>query len=378
MATTAFRRPVSHEDRLSLVDHLDELRSRIIVCAAAIAVIFAVCLWQNGPLLKIVNDPLASQTQKNINKGRGPLGQTSLAQQSVKRLALENKALLTTLSRPGSGLSDSVRATLKARIAGVDAALAKLPKEVPGNKPVTLGIGEPFSTTLLVSLYFTLLLAMPIILWQLYAFILPAFSGEERKLALPLMSMIPILFLCGVVFGYFLVLPAALKFLQNFNADQFNVLVQAKDYYRFAAITLLALGLVFQVPVGILALTRLGVVKVSTLRKNRRYAIVACAVVAMVLPGTDPVSMLIQLGPLLLLYEGSILLARVLVGERESVFAGRFGDDDDEDDEDDEERPDEDEEEDDPWPRLDDDDDGDDEGNGDDDDEGGQPAPVLT
>ncbi len=342
MATTALRRPVSPEDRLSLIEHLDELRSRLVVCAIAVAVIFGICLWQNGALLKIVNDPLASQTQHNINKGRGPLGQTSLAQQAVKRLALEDRAFLRTLAAPGSGLSAQVRSTIRTRIAGVDAAIAKLPKEVPGNKPVTLGIGEPFSTTLTVSLYFTLLLAMPIILWQLYAFILPAFSGEERKLALPLMSMIPVLFLCGVVFGYFLVLPAALKFLQNFNADQFNVLVQAKDYYRFAALTLLALGLVFQVPVGILALTRLGVVKVSTLRKNRRYAIVVCAVVAMVLPGTDPVSMLIQLVPLLLLYEGSILLARVLVGEREGVFSGRFGgdddgeaDDDDEDDEDD-------------------------------------------
>ena len=334
MATTALRRPVSHDDRLSLVEHLDELRSRLIVCVAAIVVIFAVCFWQNGPLLKIVNDPLASQTQSNVNKGRGPLGQTSLAQQAVKKLALQDRAFLQTLAAPDSGLSAAARATIRTRIAGINVAIAKLPKEVPGNKPVTLGIGEPFSTTLTVTLYFTLLLAMPLVLWQLYAFVLPAFSGDERKIALPLMAMIPVLFLCGVVFGYYLVLPAALKFLQNFNADQFNVLVQAKDYYRFAALTLLALGFVFQVPVGILALTRLGVVKVSTLRKNRRYAIVICAVIAMVLPGTDPVSMLIQLVPLLLLYELSILLARVLVGERESVFAGHFGSDDDDEDED--------------------------------------------
>jgi sec-independent protein translocase protein TatC len=126
--------------------------------------------------------------------------------------------------------------------------------------------------------------------------------------------MIPFLFIAGVVFGYFLVMPAAVRFLQNFNADEFNILVQARDYYRFTAITLLAVGLVFQIPVGILALTRLGVVSVEQLRRNRRYAILALAVVAMLLPGTDPITMLIMLVPLLLLYEASILLARVFGG----------------------------------------------------------------
>jgi sec-independent protein translocase protein TatC len=113
-----------------------------------------------------------------------------------------------------------------------------------------------------------------------------------------------------VAFGYFLVLPAAVRFLQNFNTDQFAILVQARDYYRFVAMTLMATGLVFQIPVGIVALTRLHVITVEQLRRNRRYAIVGCAVVAMVLPGTDPVSMLIQMVPLVLLFELSVFLAR--------------------------------------------------------------------
>jgi sec-independent protein translocase protein TatC len=162
---------------------------------------------------------------------------------------------------------------------------------------------------LTVSFYFALLLALPIILYQLYAFVLPAFSPRERRVATPLMMMIPVLFVTGVAFGYTVVLPPAVNFLQDFNADSFNVLVQARDYYRFSAIVLLALGLVFQVPVAILAATRLGVVTPAQLRSNRRYAILACAVLAMVLPGTDPVTMLLEMVPLVVLYELSILLA---------------------------------------------------------------------
>ena len=162
---------------------------------------------------------------------------------------------------------------------------------------------------------------MPFLLWQAYAFVLPAFSPEERRIALPLLMMIPGLFLIGVAFGYFLVLPAAVRFLQNFNADNFNILIQGRDYYRFAALTLVAMGIVFQVPVGILALTRTGVLSVQQLRRNRRYAFVICFVVATPLPGTDPVSMIIESLMLYLLYEVGILLSAVLVRPREPAAA---------------------------------------------------------
>ena len=118
------------------------------------------------------------------------------------------------------------------------------------------------------------------------------------------------LFIAGIAFGYFVVLPAATKFLLNFNDAQFNIQVRAKEYYGFFAQTLLACGLVFQVPVGILAVTRLGIVKVEQLTKNRRYAYLGCAVVAAALPGVDPVSMLLETAPLIVLYEISIVLAR--------------------------------------------------------------------
>jgi sec-independent protein translocase protein TatC len=318
MASTALRRPVGHEDRLSLIEHLDELRSRLIICLLVLAVAVGGCFAFNGTLLKVINEPLNRETQANVNKGRGPLGQVAKINQGAAAIGRDLDDVIAVLNRPGSGVSAATRAALARKRPQIAAHLKALPK-VSGNKPVTLGVGEPFSNTLLVSAYFGVLLAMPFLLWQLYAFVLPAFSPGERRVAMPLLMMIPGLFLLGVAFGYFLVLPAAVNFLQNFNADDFNILVQAKDYYRFAALTLVAMGLVFQVPVGILALTRFGVLTVEKLRRNRRYAFVGCFVIATPLPGVDPVSMIIESLMLYALYEVGIVLASVFVRPRENA-----------------------------------------------------------
>jgi sec-independent protein translocase protein TatC len=233
-------KPASFDDRMSLVDHLDELRARLVVCLAIFGVALALCFWQNHLLLEVASAPL-------------PTGHEKL---------------------------------------------------------ITFGVTEPFTTTLTVSAYAAIILALPFVLYQLYAFLLPAFSKQQQRMIVPLLMMIPVLFIAGVAFGYFLVLPAAAKFLLNFNDSQFNVQVQAKQYYGFFAMTLLACGVVFQVPVGILSVTRLGIVKVEQLTKNRRYAYLVCAIVAAALPGIDPVSMLLEMAPLVVLYELSILLAK--------------------------------------------------------------------
>jgi sec-independent protein translocase protein TatC len=121
--------------------------------------------------------------------------------------------------------------------------------------------------------------------------------------------MVPFLFIAGVVFGYFVVVPAAIKFLTHFNADEFNTQIRAREYYSFVALALLSIGILFQIPIGILAAVRVGITTPAQLRKNRRYAILVIAVVAMLLPGVDPVTMLLSMAPLIVLYELSILLA---------------------------------------------------------------------
>jgi len=232
---------ISYEDEVSVVEHLDELRSRIVVSITVFGVALALCFWQNHLLLELANGPLPSNHDKLI----------------------------------------------------------------------TFGISEPFTTTMTVAAYGAIILSLPIILYQAYAYLLPAFSDHQRRTIMPLLLLIPVLFIAGIAFGYFVVLPAATKFLLNFNDSQFNIQVRAREYYSFFASTLLACGVVFQVPVGILAVTRLGIVKVRQLQQNRRYAYLGCAVVAAALPGVDPVSMLLETAPLIALYELSIVLARV-------------------------------------------------------------------
>jgi len=234
-------RSASFEDRLTLVQHLDELRTRVVVSISAFAVAFTVCFWQNSRLLDIANAPL------------------------------------------------------------------------PGDRtPITLGVAEPFTTTVTITLYAAIVISLPVILYQAYAYMLPALTDRERRVILPFLVIAPVLFCAGVVFGYFVVLPAATKFLLNFNESQFNIQIRAKDYYSFFTMMLGVMGLIFQLPIGILAVTRLGIVTPKQLAQNRRYAYLAIAVVAMALPGTDPISMLLEMAPLIVLFEASLVLARVV------------------------------------------------------------------
>ncbi len=302
---------IGHGDRLSLVDHLQELRGRLIVSLVAVALTFGLCMWQNHALLNIINKPLSHETQKQVRAGNGPLGATYTVQQNARALATELQVVVGALQRPGSGASPATRAALAPVGPRLRRQISSLSAGPQGNKPVTLGIGEPFTTTIGIALIFALILALPVILYELYGFLLPAFSPEQRSVTTPLMLAIPFLFVAGVLFGYFVVLQAAVRFFQNFNSGQFNVLVQANQYYHFAAVTLLAMGLVFQVPVGILAATRAGVVTTRQLRHNRRYAILACGAVAAFLPG-DVVTLILETVPLYLLFELSVLIARLI------------------------------------------------------------------
>jgi sec-independent protein translocase protein TatC len=299
-------RPVGHEDRLSVVGHLDELRTRLIVSALAVVVAFGFCFWQNHRLLHLIDSPLAHQTQQQVRDGHGPLGATYQVQQSARDLAVQLGTVAGALrtERPHSRLDASL-ATVQVQLKRDVSRLSAPPQ---GDRPVTLGIGEPFTTTLTVSLIFALILSLPVLLHQLYAFMMPALDPKHRRRMMPLTVAVPFLFIAGVAFGYVVVLPAAVHFFQNFNSGQFNVLVQASQYYKFAATTMLAMGLLFEVPVAILAVTSAGVITPRQLRHNRRYAIGACALVAAVLPG-DAITMLLETVPLYLLFEVGVLFA---------------------------------------------------------------------
>ena len=233
-------KPIRHDEEVSLVDHLDELRSRIIYSLIALALAFGLCFWQSSLVLDIAAAPLPEADRQLI----------------------------------------------------------------------VLAPAEAFMTTVTVCLYAAIIVAAPFISFQIFAYVLPAFSPRERRAIMPLVIAIPALFIAGVVFSYFVVMPAAVDFLLSFNSDQFSTELRAREYYSFFATTMIAGGIVFQVPVIVLALVRLRIVTIAQLRKNRRYAYLGIAVIAAALPGVDPITMLIEMVPLLLLYELSILLAR--------------------------------------------------------------------
>ena len=321
-------KPVGHEDRLSLVEHLDELRTRIIICLATFVVAFGVCLWQDDFILDTINRPLAEATVRDCGEFRqDPLEQASCWQQSMKALSEEIAQLSRSLAASSSD-SPALERQAEAVARAADAAVAATPRGSP-RRPVTLGVGEPFTATVTVAAYAAILISLPLLLYQLYAFVLPAFSPTERKVAVPLMLGVPFLFISGVAFGYFVVLPAAVTFLQNFNDENDDILLQARDYYRVAVMLMGVMGLLFQLPILILAVTRMGIVSTRQLKRNRGYALLAIAVVAALLPGTDPVTMLSMMVPMIALYELSILLASLLDrrAARAEASADENGDD---------------------------------------------------
>ena len=231
-------KPAEYDDRMTLVEHLDELRSRIVICLVALGLAFALCFWQSDLLFDIAKSPL------------------------------------------------------------------------DGRELLTLSPTEPFFTTVELAGYGAALIALPLLFYQLYAFVLPAFSPHERSTLRPFVVAIPVLFLAGVAFAYFVVLPVAIEFLLDFNSEQFNTQVRSKEYFSFFGLTMLAMALLFQIPIVMLSLTRLEIVEPEFFSHNRRYAIFIISVVAAALPGGDPVSMLLIMFPLVLLYEGSIVVAR--------------------------------------------------------------------
>jgi sec-independent protein translocase protein TatC len=297
---------VGHDAQLSVVDHLDELRSRMIVALLALAVSFGLCFWQNHAILRLVNQPLAHNTQQQVRAGHGPLGATYSVQLNARDVARQLGAVVTTLRTQHQ--SPAAQASLATVQKNLEKDVKRLSATPQGDRPVTLGIGEPFTATLTVTLIFALILALPVILLQAYGFFMPAIEPELRRRMLPVTLAIPALFAAGVAFGY-----AVVHFFQNFNSGEFNVLVQANQYYKFAATVLLAMGLLFQVPVAIIAVTRAGLITPRQLRRNRRWAVLACCLVAAILPG-DAITMLLETLPLYGLFELSVMIAAF--GER--------------------------------------------------------------
>jgi sec-independent protein translocase protein TatC len=191
-----------------------------------------------------------------------------------------------------------------------DTIISWLSKPLPDDtKPITLSPTEPFTTSFNVAFYAAIALAIPVLVWQLWSFLAPAFDVHHQKTVVRLVIVATVLLAIGMAFAYWVVLPTAIPFLLNFDSDLYNAQVRAKDYYSFAIVTILACGILFELPIFILGLVRLGIVPASRLRSNRRIGVGICIIIVVLLPGVDFVSMGLQAIPVLLLFEGSIWAA---------------------------------------------------------------------
>jgi sec-independent protein translocase protein TatC len=188
-----------------------------------------------------------------------------------------------------------------------------LNQPLPPNKrqPVTFGIAEPFITSLKVSLYAGFLMALPIVLWQIWAFLAPAMQYGTQRVIAGFSLFATALLVAGLTFGYFVALPAAVHFLTNFDKTHYTILIRASAYYSFASLVLLVMGLVFELPIFILGLVRLRVLSAAQLRTHWRWGIVAMVALAVALPGVDPVTTSIEALPLIALYFLSVALAAI-------------------------------------------------------------------
>jgi len=230
---------LAREDDATLVEHLEELRRRILTAIAAVAVGTAVAFFFHG-------------------------------------------RILDWLARP-------------------------LP---PAHRHVAaFGVTEPFSVSLAVSLYAGVLLALPVILWQTWSFLAPAVDAAAERQILGLAVFGAVLAAAGLAFGYGILLPRAVHWLTSYDTSHFRILIRASSYYSFVTSVLLGVACVFELPLVVLALVRLGVLTSAALRRNRRRGYFLVAVAALALPGPDPVTTLLELLPMWALFEGSIWLA---------------------------------------------------------------------
>jgi sec-independent protein translocase protein TatC len=234
-------RRLRHGEEATLVEHLDELRSRLIVSIVALVPAFAIAFYFHEEVIDWLTGPLPDDKQL-----------------------------------------------------------------------VTLGVTEPFTTSVMVSIVVAIGLVLPVLLWQIWAFLAPAVAPQFERIALVFVTLATALFACGVAFMYYVVLPRALEFLTNYDDELYDIQIRASYYYNFVALLLLGGGLAFLLPIFVLALVRLRVLTSRRLRENRRYAFVILLIFAALLPTVDPVSLAFEIIPLMLLFELSIWLSALL------------------------------------------------------------------
>lgn len=238
MARRLLPRRLEHGEEATLVEHLGELRTRLVISLVSLGIAFAVIFPFHEHLVEWLKEPLPDD----------------------KRL-------------------------------------------------VTLGVTEPFTTSIKISFYAAIAVALPVLLYQLWSFLAPAMDDTTQRVVSVFVALATALFAAGLAFGYAIVLPRALTFLTEYDDQLYDVQIRASYYYGFVSLALLGMALVFELPIFVLALVRLRVLTADRLRRNRRIGIFLVVLIAALLPTVDPVSLAFEAIPMLILFELSIWLS---------------------------------------------------------------------
>ncbi|MFL5489609.1 MAG: twin-arginine translocase subunit TatC [Gemmatimonadaceae bacterium] len=193
-----------------------------------------------------------------------------------------------------------------------------------GQKLIYTHPGTSFHILLNASLVLGIILASPIVVGQIWGFLAPALYAHEKRVVVPVLVSMVVLFLGGVALSYFIVLPLTLRFLMSIESTALTPMISATEYFDFAISMCLAFGVVFEVPIAILALTALGLVTPQFLSRYRRHSVIVCLVAAaFITPGADPYSLFALAVPLYLLYELSVFVAQFAYRKRNKRAAER-------------------------------------------------------
>jgi sec-independent protein translocase protein TatC len=191
---------------------------------------------------------------------------------------------------------------------------APLRAQLPdGTTLIATSVMAPFMTPFKLGLFAAIFFAMPVILYQVWAFVAPGLYRHERRFALPLFVSSVFLFYAGAVFAYFVVFPLAFRFFVGTTPEGVQMMTDMTQYMDFAVLMFFAFGIAFEIPVATVLLVRTGLVKREMLAKNRGYVILGIFIVAAFLTPPDPISQTLMAIPMYLLYEAGVLMSRVLV-----------------------------------------------------------------
>lgn len=332
---------------MSFLDHLDELRKRLVRSAIAVFIAFIVCWFAADRIFDFLSVPIRqalSEAERREVPLKGLTGDERTAPLNTLKIGEKGKYVFDRATKLGTGVvqpGTSVSAVVATDPNGqpglyTDEAIftgnvvvpkgVQLPAELIGDgsgnvadeKLIVTTAGESFTLLVTVSLYAAIALSVPFLLWQIWGFISPALYKHERAYVTPFILLSSISFVGGAAFAYYILFPPAVRYLLGLGED-FRLLLRASDYFDFIIIIMLAMGIIFQMPAVAYVLARIGLISAGFLARSWKIALVVILIVAAVAsPTGDIPNLMLFAAPMVVLYGVSIFIAWLFGKKRQT------------------------------------------------------------